>query len=279
MTDIDHIDIIEFNKVATKLRDFFRTKNFIEIPSHLPLSILSACEDPSTITTTMIQNQVWPNKQTMQLEMEKYLMKNPTLEGMYCISASFRDEPNPTIGRHNRIFQLCDVEMRRDYNGMIEFWMDLLEYLGFGNRNTYKRFDYEDLCKRFNTDLLEHEHEERLYREEGSVVFIEKFPRRSSPFFNMRMDDKCEYAYKCDVIICGQETFGTAQRSSDKKQMRDMFHTISDGEYAEKLYSLFGKERVDKELDDFLSLDMITRSGGGIGINRLIRAMKLQGLL
>ena len=52
-----------------------------------------------------------------------------------------------------------------------------------------------------------------------------------------------------------------------------MFHTISDGEYAQLLYDLFGKDRVEKELDEFLKLDFFPRVGGGIGVTRLIQAM------
>ena len=43
-----------------------------------------------------------------------------------------------------------------------------------------------------------------------------------------------------------------------------------------------GKERVDRELDDFLSLDFIPRVGGGIGMTRFIHAMeqyKLSGIV
>ena len=69
------------------------------------------------------------------------------------------------------------------------------------------------------------------------------------------------------------ETIGSAERSTDKEQMRETFHTISDGQYAELLYKLFGKERVEKELDEFLEFDFFPRSGGGIGMQRLMSAL------
>ena len=56
------------------------------------------------------------------------------------------------------------------------------------------------------------------------------------------------------------------------------FHTISDGEYANLLYELFGKERVEEELDEFLSYDFFPRFGGGIGMTRLISALKNCGV-
>ena len=55
--------------------------------------------------------------------------------------------------------------------------------------------------------------------------------------------------------------------------MFTMFHEISDGMYADLLYKLFGKDRVDIELNDFLGLDFFPRVGGGIGITRLLHAM------
>ena len=75
------------------------------------------------------------------------------------------------------------------------------------------------------------------------------------------------------LFIGGMETIGSAERSTDKEQMRNTFHTISDGQYAELLYKLFGKERVEKELEEFLSFDFFPRSGGGIGMQRLMTAL------
>jgi len=61
--------------------------------------------------------------------------------------------------------------------------------------------------------------------------------------------------------------------------MREEFHTISDGEYSGLLYKLFSKERVEKELNEYLSLDFTPRFGCGIGMSRVIDAMKAAELL
>ena len=55
--------------------------------------------------------------------------------------------------------------------------------------------------------------------------------------------------------------------------MRHTFETISDGGYASLLFDLFGKKRVQKELDEFLKFDFFPRVGGGIGVTRIISAM------
>jgi aspartyl/asparaginyl-tRNA synthetase len=86
-------------------------------------------------------------------------------------------------------------------------------------------------------------------------------------------------AKKIDVILHGQETIGSAERSCNIEEMRKIFFTIEDGRYSQKLIDLFGHHRVMNELNEFLQYNFITRSGGGIGITRLIRAMELSNLI
>ena len=80
---------------------------------------------------------------------------------------------------------------------------------------------------------------------------------------------------KCDTILYGQETIGAAERSCDADEMRKFFYSIMDGAYSQKIFDLFGKDRVEKELEDFLSLDFFPRFGAGIGLTRLARAWEL----
>ena len=86
-------------------------------------------------------------------------------------------------------------------------------------------------------------------------------------------------AKKTDVILSGQETIGSAERETDPDIMRLRFETIMDGKYKDKLYELFGEERTKAELDDYLNFDFFERCGGGIGVTRLMRSMKMEGLL
>jgi aspartyl/asparaginyl-tRNA synthetase len=80
---------------------------------------------------------------------------------------------------------------------------------------------------------------------------------------------------KVDVILYGQETIGSAERSSDVEKMKEMFYTIEDGKYSAKLFELFGKERVEAELEIFLQYEFFPRFGGGIGMTRLARAYEM----
>ena len=67
-------------------------------------------------------------------------------------------------------------------------------------------------------------------------------------------------AAKIDVILGGMETIGSAERSTNRSEMRDTFHTISGGKYATLLYDKFGFDRVEKELKDFLSFNFYSKS-------------------
>ena len=45
------------------------------------------------------------------------------------------------------------------------------------------------------------------------------------------------------------------------------------------LYKLFGKERVEAELEKFLEFDFFQRVGGGIGMTRMIAALEKKNIL
>ena len=126
---------------------------------------------------------------------------------------------------------------------------------------------YAEWGDKYKVKELDHGHESAIRR-----GMITDFPEWTSPFWNMSRNDDGT-SRKIDVILGGMETIGSAERSTDKDQMRDTFHSISEGGYAALLYRKFGKERVEKELEEFLDFDFFPRSGGGIGITRLISAL------
>jgi len=263
---------LAYNSLVQKMRDFFLQKNFVEVPTQSRLSILAACENPHSVTTFEYSGETWPLPQTGQMHLEFELLKNPEWEGCFCISTSYRQEKDPIPGRHELIFPMFEFESKGGMNELKKLESELLEFLGFDSpieRN------YEDLCREYGgVQILEDEHESRMWKELGHCISLQNFPIRTSPFYNMRRSDKGTFN-KIDVILFGQETIGSAERSSDVKTMRELFYTISDGGYAGKLFELFGKERVEKELDEFLSLDFFPRFGGGIGLTRMARAMEL----
>ncbi len=271
-------DSVAFSEVVNKLRQFCLAKGFKEASTQDRLSILAACEDPDTVATFEYAGEIWPLPQTGQMWLEYELLTNPELEGVFCVSTSYRNEPNPVPGRHKIIFPMFEFELKGGIQKLRKFETELLGHLGFGNKESFHYKKYDELKAFYKTRELSHKDENKMEQDFGPVVFCQEFPSYTSPFWNMKKKNP-KYANKIDVIMYGNETIGSAERSSDVAEMRRSFRTISGGLYAKKLYELFGKKRVEAELDEFLELNFFPRSGGGIGLTRLIDAYKKGGLM
>jgi len=273
-----------FNSLNSKLRDFFIKKEFIETFPQPKLTILAACEDPKTVRSFEFDGKIYPLPQTNQMNLEEELLLNPNLKGLFCLTASYRDEPKPIDNRHQKTFPMFEAEYRGDFDHLIKTVSECCVHLGLVKKiEDIPIFTYDELCEHYDVSDLEAKEETLMWKEYGDVVAIIDFVPRTSPFFNMKQEGYNKHgeklSKKVDFIICGQETFGCAERETNIKTMRNNFHTISNGEYAGLLFEKFGKERVEKELEDFLSLPMETRYGFGMGFTRLLRAMKIKGLI
>lgn len=272
------IDSKDFSIVVNKLRKFFLEKNFIEVHTQNRLSILAACEDPFNVQTYNYADKVWPLVQTGQMWLEYEILKQPDVAGYFCVTTSYRLEPNPVPGRHDIIFPMFEFEFKGDMQELIALQKELLTYLGYDSSKFYIN-TYKQIAEEFGTRELENEHEERLYAEKSPVAFITDFPEFTSPFWNMRRNQGDDTSKKVDIILSGMETFGSAEREVDKDIMRDRFNTIMNGSYRAKLHELFGEERTQAELEEYLELEFIKRSGCGIGLTRLIKSMKKENLI
>ena len=272
------IDSVKFNTVIQKLRSFFLAKNFIEVHAQNRLSILAACEDPFNLKTFDYAGKVWPLPQTSQMWLEYEILSKPDVPGYFSVSTSYRSEPNPVPGRHDLIFPMFEFECKGDMNDLIALQKELLIHLGYNSDNFYEN-DYTAIADEFGVKELEHEHEERLYKEKSPVAFIKNFPEFTSPFWNMKRNTENDTGKKVDVILSGMETFGSAERECDVDIMRNRFETIMNGDYRRKLIELFGEERVEAELKEYFDLKFIPRVGTGVGVTRLLKSMEKEGLL
>ena len=265
--------IKNYHETVQLLRSFFVSKGFLEVETQSRQSILAACEDPSNIADYYVGGQRWPLPQTGQMWLEYELLKNPELPGLFCLTTSYRDEQNPNPARHLRIFPMFEFESHGTFDDLEKLLKELFVFLGFGKAEQFGQGFYEDMATHFNTSIIEAAHEEQLCQTQSPVFLLKKFPMRTHPFWNMKQENGV--AFKIDSLLYGMETVGSAERSTDPIQMQQSFLTISNGSYAQLLYNQFGKERVNKELDAFLALPFFERFGGGIGVDRLIRAITL----
>ena len=262
----------DFTTVTHKMRSFFDERGFLEVHTQNRLSILAACEDPTTVTTYQYAGDLWPLPQTGQMWLEYELLNNPDVPGFYCLSTSYRQEQNPVEGRHELIFPMFEFEMPGTIDDLKTMEYELVEYLGFDEPTEKTYREWQRHFGLDQNDEMTADHETTMFEESGSTM-ITDFPEFTSPFWNMSRYEDGIHSKKIDVILGGMETIGSAERSTDVDQMRDTFHTITNGEYANLLFDLFGKDRVEAELEKFLEFDFFPRVGGGIGMTRMIAAL------
>ena len=265
----------KFTKTVGLLRSFFLDKGFEEVHTQNRLSILAACEDPFNVATYNYAGQVWPLPQTGQMWLEHELLSSPDSKGFFCVSTSYRQEPNAIPGRHDIIFPMFEFEMPGDINDLKAMEYELVDYLGFKKPTEKTYAEWQSYFGVSNETELDAGHEGAMQRA-FSTALITDFPEFTSPFWNMSRYEDVVHSKKIDVILGGMETIGSAERSTDIDMMRDTFHTITNGEYSELLYKLFGKDRVEAELEEFLKFDFFPRVGGGIGMTRMIAALESQ---
>jgi aspartyl/asparaginyl-tRNA synthetase len=265
----------KFTNSVDLLRSFFLDKGFLEVHTQNRLSILAACEDPFNVATYNYAGQVWPLPQTGQMWLEHELLSSPSSKGFFCVSTSYRQEPNAIPGRHDIIFPMFEFEMPGNIHDLKVMEYELVEYLEFSKP---EERTYDAWQKHYNCEgELEAEQEIAMCDDFGTAM-ITDFPEFTSPFWNMsrNIDGTSK---KIDVILGGMETIGSAERSTNIDQMRDTFHTITDSAYSNLLFELFGKDRVEAELEKFLEFEFFPRVGGGIGMTRMIAALdKLQSV-
>ena len=120
----------DFDNAVTSLRSFFHSRGFLEVHTQNRLSILAACEDPTTVATYNYNDIIWPLPQTGQMWLEYELLNNPDLPGCFCVSTSYRQEPNPVEGRHEIIFPMFEFEAPGNFRDLLNMERELVKHLG-----------------------------------------------------------------------------------------------------------------------------------------------------
>ncbi len=259
-----------YDSVITQIREHCR-----RVHPGLGNLNLRACEDPENVVMSIWGENVddiytMPVSQTEQLAQEIILATHPDIDGVYTIGTSSRDEPKLDPARHLRKFPIVEVEKRGTFDDMLEWQSSLLQSLGYPSPVIV---DYRDFAAFRGVKVLSNDDEAAL-SEVAEVVQLIKFPEKSHPFFNMKwdMDIQGRFAWKCDVIIDGVETFGSAARETRPDVMREMFLRSVNGKFAHMLYDKFGEDDIKKEIDDYIELiePDFERFGMGIGLTRLM---------
>ena len=164
------IDPSKFTETVGLLRSFFLEKGFLEVHTQNRLSILAACEDPFNVATYNYAGQVWPLPQTGQMWLEHELLSQPAAKGFFCVSTSYRQEPNAIPGRHDIIFPMFEFEMPGNVDDLKAMEYELCKYLGFGNITEKTYAEWQQHFGLGADVEMEAEHELKREQEVGQTL-------------------------------------------------------------------------------------------------------------
>lgn len=260
-----------YHKTVSRLREFFTSRGFIEVHQQSHQSFLAVADNLSTITTYQYGNETYLLPQSAHMWLEFELLKNPDLPGVFCCSTSYRQHKNPVAGRHENIFPIFDFETSGNIETMAKLQKELLEHFGF-DISTLKTAQYEDITLDFGVRKIDAATETRIGRELSPITIVKNKPNSLNPSWSSKRKDN--HVKTSDVILYGMEIIGASERGTNPEHMRERFYTIDDGNFAKTLFETFGQARVERELGEFLSLDLFPRSTGSIGLTRMISALR-----
>ncbi|MFT7434207.1 MAG: aspartyl/asparaginyl-tRNA synthetase [Alphaproteobacteria bacterium] len=254
------------------MREFFTARGFIEVHPQSRQSFLAIADDISTIATYNYGNESYLLPQSAHMWLEFELLKNPELPGVFCCSTSYRQHKNPVAGRHENIFPIFDFETAGGIESMAQLQKDILTHFGFSLEDL-KSAAYDKITLDFGVKKIDATTESRIGNELSSIMVIKDKPNSLNPSWSHKRVG--EHVKTSDVILYGMETIGASERGTNAEYMRERFYAIDGGNVAKTLFDTFGQGRVERELGEFLSLDLFPRSTGSIGLTRMIRALRL----
>lgn len=137
---------LEF-QILKSARNYLENNNYIEIAVPRMTKASGACENIDTLFEVSVDNNfTWFNRdsrtylaQTGQLYLEAFV---PFLKKVYCVGPSFRAEPK-VDSRHLTEFQMIEIELSTDFEGLLEEIEGLLKEIIFD----IQKLSYGDLLE------------------------------------------------------------------------------------------------------------------------------------
>ena len=270
------INSLDFTDITKKLRRFFDKKGWVEVYTQNTLHLLSVHEDTNILSNFNYDGMIWPLPQTAKITLDYELLKHSDWKGVFCLSTCFKNSSDQLDTSDNKIVPMYEFIMRGNMEDLIHIEAELLHYLGLGEIDQFVYKKYSTLLEKYDINELNNK---LIYDDIGSVVFLKEYPNDNSTFWNTKLATNKLTLKNINVIINGIKVIHSAEMSVNKEDMREQFNKMNNKNYTNILFSNYGKERVEKEVEDYLKLDFFTRAGGYIDITKFINIMKLNNLL
>ncbi len=262
---------LHYNAMVRSLRSFFQDKKgFIEVPAQSRPSIF-ATQTAESIGQFAVNNIPFPLPQSNLLCLDYEMLKNPEWKGVYSISTRYQDDSTPEQESTCPIFEFC---VPGNCNDLKRFHDELLLFLGFEQSIPLL---YEEVCKKYETQSLQAYHKATLAQEISAVITLEDFPSRTFPFWNTKYAGNGVY-HKSETLLHGISVITSQEQETNGEKLREGFFSLNQGKYAQSLVARFGKERVNRDLEEYLSLPMLDRFASTIDLSKLANALEMAGI-
>jgi asparaginyl-tRNA synthetase len=272
MSRVDVSLVLLRSEVLRSIREFFAKEGFVEVIPPVLVGATGACENVPTVFSFDYFGKKAFLAQTTQLSLEWYAYNG--VHRVYSVNKSFRAEPRLTT-RHQTEFTLIEFEARdMDLSQLINLQINLIRHIG---KIPFKVevMTYENAVQELQTaglnivygDDLSSQAEQILTAKHG-IVLVSHYPK-DIKFFNMKVSDGDKTVECCDLLLPGVgEAIGGSERENRHPIMEERLMTST---MLKQLIENGGNKTDFDWYLDLIKSEGVTRSGAGIGFDRIIQ--------
>lgn len=272
MSRVDVSLVLLRSEVLRSIREFFAKEGFVEVIPPVLVGATGACENVPTVFSFDYFGKKAFLAQTTQLSLEWYVYNG--VHRVYSVNKSFRAEPRVTT-RHQTEFTLIEFEARdMDLSQLINLEINLVRHIGkipfkvevMTYENAILELQSAGLNIVYGDDLSSQA--EQILTAKHGIVLVTHYPK-DIKFFNMKVSDSGKTVECCDLLLPGVgEAIGGSERENQHAILEERLMTST---MLKQLLEGGGNKTDFDWYLDLIKSEGVTRSGAGIGFDRIIQ--------
>ena len=272
MSRVDVSLVLLRSEVLRSIREFFAKEGFVEVIPPVLVGATGACENVPTVFSFDYFGKKAFLAQTTQLSLEWYVYNG--VHRVYSVNKSFRAEPRLTT-RHQTEFTLIEFEARdMDLSQLINLQINLVRHIGkipfkvevMTYENAVLELQSAGLNVVYGDDLSSQA--EQILTAKHGIVLVTHYPK-DIKFFNMKVSDSGKTVECCDLLLPGVgEAIGGSERENRHPILEERLMTST---MLKQLVEGGGNKTDFDWYLDLIKSEGVTRSGAGIGFDRIIQ--------
>jgi hypothetical protein len=247
------MDIQEYNKFIVKVRHFFESKGFIEVPETTH-TLTTTCEmDPDDLVLCRKNGMIVCLPQS-NLKWIQYLLFNARRNGLFMTGISY----NRGTMEDKKIHPILDFAAHGTIDDLLQILTDFCKYMDLG-KPLY--------INPWGINILKDSECEK-YKDKSSCIITNGLDKIFNKYFWQYKLVDTQYKV-ASLILYGKRIILGGERSTDINKMMFDMYTIDNGEYIKTLYNIYNMKHVDDELLRHPSIKWTTRYGATINLEAL----------